>query len=410
MDFYDADEVIGALKARGLLFDSDDTPYPGYRSRMAETVRLAFRLRQLFPQHQGLDGWQQGRTLVADFRFTRRRRRYPRRDLEFDGGHRRDGHTALRIPRCPPLLAGFDRRARGEHYRTGGVPSTGNSAHSGRSGARGASTGTLVSAGTGSGKTLAFYLPAMARVGMLRVTQGRGAGWVKLLAIYPRNELLRDQFAEVYAEARRLDRLLQARGAGKIRIGALFGETPEKAAWLTALRTTQGWRATTDGQGLQLHALPAARLRRRTRLAQRRSRTRPGAVDLRPLRPRHPRRRTRAYSRTDADGSAGHPVHDHRDAEPAVVGYGQPAPCSACVPAPPVRRRWCYSMRCTPTQAITVPRSVTCCAAGDTWCTHPSPSSVCRQRFRTAFAFSPASRVSRKTRWKRSLLAQGHGR
>jgi hypothetical protein len=80
--FYNADDVIQALAECGLLFKSDDYPYPGYRSRMAETVRLAFRLRQLFPQHRGEDGWQQARTLVADFRFTRRRRRYPRRDLE----------------------------------------------------------------------------------------------------------------------------------------------------------------------------------------------------------------------------------------------------------------------------------------------------------------------------------------
>jgi hypothetical protein len=75
-DFFSVAEVIQALSERGLLFETDDFPYPGYRSRMGETVRLTFRLRQLFPQHRGIDGWQQARTLVADFRFTWRRRRY----------------------------------------------------------------------------------------------------------------------------------------------------------------------------------------------------------------------------------------------------------------------------------------------------------------------------------------------
>jgi len=244
-DFYDANDVIEAMKTRGLLFETDDYPYPGYRSRMAETVRLAFRLRQLFPQHSGVDGWQRARTLVADFRFTRRRRRYPRRDLDpatvIEGINRRLGDPTIgavlqallagRGEEC--LLAEFQSRA--THRILEGLAAR-------------RSNGTLVSAGTGSGKTLAFYLPAMARVGALRMRQGHGKCWVKLLAIYPRTELLRDQFAEVYAEARRLDGLLQRRGAGKIRIGTLFGETPEKAAWLKQYGH-KGWRETSDRQG-----------------------------------------------------------------------------------------------------------------------------------------------------------------
>ncbi len=79
--FLDADEVIRALIDRGLLFPAEGGVYEGYRSRMAETVRLLFNLRQLFPQHAGRDGWQQGRTLVSDFRFSRRRRKYPDRNL-----------------------------------------------------------------------------------------------------------------------------------------------------------------------------------------------------------------------------------------------------------------------------------------------------------------------------------------
>ena len=38
-DFLDANSIIAALQARALLFETDDLPYPGFRSRMAETVR-----------------------------------------------------------------------------------------------------------------------------------------------------------------------------------------------------------------------------------------------------------------------------------------------------------------------------------------------------------------------------------
>ena len=80
--FHHAGEVITELIDRALLFDIGEEPAARYRSRMAEGVRLLFRLRQLFPQHRGPIGWQTAPTLVADFRFIWRRRRYPRRDID----------------------------------------------------------------------------------------------------------------------------------------------------------------------------------------------------------------------------------------------------------------------------------------------------------------------------------------
>ena len=252
--FFNVEEVIQALSHRGLLFKTDNVPYPGYRSRMGESVRLAFRLRQLFPQHRGIDGWQQARTLVADFRFTWRRRRYPRRDLRPEDviaeTRRRFGDPGLDLA-LQALLLG-----RGETYRLAEFQSRSTQRMlEGLSARR--TSGTLISAGTGSGKTLAFYLPAMARVGSLRVHQGSGAGWVKLLAIYPRTELLRDQFAEVYSEARRLDDFVGKREAGKIRIGAFFGDTPESSAVL--LRAGRdSWRRVPEGCVCGYMGCPAA--------------------------------------------------------------------------------------------------------------------------------------------------------
>ena len=59
--------------------------------------------------------------------------------------------------------------------------------------AGGRSGGTIVTAGTGSGKTLAFYLPALAWLAQ----EIDDTYATRVIAIYPRNELLKDQLAPV---------------------------------------------------------------------------------------------------------------------------------------------------------------------------------------------------------------------
>lgn len=84
-DFYSVEDVLRELRQRKWIAEvprSDGAT--GYRSRMAETVRLLQRLRQLFPKHSGPSGWQQAPSLVADFRFLRRRRSYPARDISVE--------------------------------------------------------------------------------------------------------------------------------------------------------------------------------------------------------------------------------------------------------------------------------------------------------------------------------------
>ncbi|SNB82459.1 Helicase conserved C-terminal domain-containing protein [Rhodoblastus acidophilus] len=106
------------------------------------------------------------------------------------------------------------------------------------------SIATLVSAGTGSGKTLAFYLPSLARVASHIQRDPSASRWVKVLALYPRNELLKDQFAEVFSQARRLDSGLSQRGCRKILIGTYFGPTPNNAA---SAEESTGWRRHAEG-------------------------------------------------------------------------------------------------------------------------------------------------------------------
>lgn len=198
------------VDARLLIELSDTQGRSRYRSRFAEMVRLLFRLRQLFPGQP----WIGAPRLVSDFRVDRRPRRYPKRDrAPADIAAANTGTisaTPLRQEIWQALtfnlsgLAAFQERA---SARLLGAPGD---------------SGTIVTAGTGSGKTMAFYLPALLRI----AEEIDDSHWTKAIAVYPRTELLKDQFAEAYGMARKLDATLAKQGKRKIKIGAYFGSTP----------------------------------------------------------------------------------------------------------------------------------------------------------------------------------------
>ncbi|WP_035387131.1 protein DpdJ [Ferrimonas senticii] len=192
----------------------------GYRTRMAEAVNLYRNQRQWF-RGQKL---KNTRSLVADYRFLRRRRRYPKRELEAEAllqcWQPLLQKRPLRQEAITALLKGYtlanfqaqstDRilRAWERHSQPMRTPS-----------------GTIVCAGTGSGKTLSFYLPALTALAADIVAERTER--VRILAIYPRKELLKDQFNETWQQCRKLDPLLTQAAGRKICIGALFGDTPE---------------------------------------------------------------------------------------------------------------------------------------------------------------------------------------
>ena len=223
--FFNPDDVINELLDLKWLVEAELLDLSvGYRSRMAETVRLLQRLRQLFPKHtRQSNGWQEAPTLVADFRFHRRRRQYPKRDLPAkevleriqsvteDAAILTGVRALIHDDAGNTRLSGFQVRATERILR---------SIESGQA------LATIVTAGTGSGKTLAFYLPALASI-TRHLLAGDGSPWVKVVALYPRSELLKDQLREVI---RRADGLRNAVGKVSIRIGALYGDVPEVAA------------------------------------------------------------------------------------------------------------------------------------------------------------------------------------
>lgn len=214
--------LVKELRERRLLFDLNLGTRRVYRTRMAESVRLFARLRQMFPGRK----WSVAPTLVSDFRFSLRSRRYPERNIEPDD-------VILELKK-EQLLDSFKEKVLLELLDSadrGQVKVAMFQLRSIRTVLRDLSgihsRGMIVGASTGTGKTLAFYLPALTHLAGL-ITEK--SFWTKALAIYPRNELLKDQFLETYREARRLDKILREHKGRKLIIGAFFGPTPRRSS------------------------------------------------------------------------------------------------------------------------------------------------------------------------------------
>lgn len=214
----DPNVLIDSLFKKQMIQDFSIGKGSLFRTRMAETVRLLARLRQLFPGQN----WREGATLVSDFRFSLRPRTYPRRDQKpnvvLDNISSLAEQTEIEIlsrlldrPQIKDFqLSQFQVRAIEQMLKDFSMKRD---------------KGFIVCAGTGTGKTLSFYIPALTKIA--KVTEEHEF-WTKALALYPRNELLKDQFLETYEEARLLDIFMLETVGRKLRIGAYFGPAPSK--------------------------------------------------------------------------------------------------------------------------------------------------------------------------------------
>ena len=185
-----------------------------YRSRFAELIRLLSYNRQLFPGRS----WELSPSLVSDFRIDRRKRSFPQRnrspndilrsnEILTSSTNRQDLWSKLMEKLQIGGLARFQERSLCRLLE------------------KKEDEGTIITAGTGSGKTLAFYLPAM----IVTSEHLNQDNWVKVLSIYPRVELLKDQFTEAFKLARVVGLLSKKGGGRKILMGTFFGSTPFKA-------------------------------------------------------------------------------------------------------------------------------------------------------------------------------------
>ncbi len=232
------EDIIVNLKRRRLIFNTTAQGQNLYRSRFAETIRLLSLLRQRF----SFEDWQTASRLVSDVKISVDRRRYPKRNISKDElveDLRQMGAAPLYIGAVEHLLrdeqngsylslARFQKDAIFQQYYAL-HPQKGMLTNSDRA--------VVIGAGTGSGKTKAFYIPAMAEISAtLTATH-----YVRALAIYPRIELLKDQFLEAFLEARKLNEFLVKHKPRIITIGAYYGDTPVSAGTLLTYES-KSWR------------------------------------------------------------------------------------------------------------------------------------------------------------------------
>jgi hypothetical protein len=222
---FDSGQLLQKLRELGLIFEVPsrrlDTTQR-WRTRMAEGLRLLSRLRQLMPRHRNSDGWNSAPTLVADYRLLWRPRRYPKRNLNVSVATEaleNEVHSDDTLQSIRHWLGKSSSTWQLSRFQLEAAVRVLASLEKQRI------TGTLVSAGTGSGKTLAFYLPALSWLASQKMSSPNSSG-VRILAIYPRNELLKDQLSEVYSQSRKFDDLLGPRGGKAISLGVLYGDTP----------------------------------------------------------------------------------------------------------------------------------------------------------------------------------------
>jgi superfamily II DNA or RNA helicase len=228
------EDLVDDLVDHHLLIDLGGEP-PRYRTRFAEGVRLMARLRQLTPSRS----YRQAPELVNDFRVLARPRAFPRREvqtvellgfLEEDAPLDPDERIAL-----DAMLGARTDPLRLSRFQSDAVRRIRRELSEARTSA------TIIAAGTGTGKTKAFYLPTLSQI----AADGDPEHWARVLAIYPRNELLKDQLAEALAQ---VDLIAEA-GGRTLGVGALFGPTP----WTSdqAVRDARGpshaWREVRGG-------------------------------------------------------------------------------------------------------------------------------------------------------------------
>jgi len=225
----DPEDVLERLLADGLVFAKG---IQGNQSRtpIAAPVRLARHLRQWF--YGPRSDWRTAKTLVSDMRFLARPRVVPVRAVDEQeltgrlGANLGERWTASHAATLSAILGGravSEFQARSAERFLSAVGDRG---------------GTCVTAGTGAGKTLAFYLPVLTHA----LSVPGPAGIPRIVAIYPRTELLRDQLGTILE----LVAGLEERGAGRLRVGVLYGATPHDRGDAERNRL-RGWRSTAEG-------------------------------------------------------------------------------------------------------------------------------------------------------------------
>ena len=208
-------DLVESMISGSLIFEFPGADGYKYRSRFAEGVRLLTRLKQLMPNRS----WLSSPDLVSDYRVDARPRGLPRRDISLE--------QALEDFKEVPTFDSL-RRTLVESF-VGTRKLSGFQVRAAKAVMRQAprDNGTVLTSGTGSGKTLAFYLPLVAELGSLNRS---GEHWTKAVAVFPRVELLKDQFTQAHNLLAPIAPLLTQLGYRPFRLGTFFTDTPFDAS------------------------------------------------------------------------------------------------------------------------------------------------------------------------------------
>ncbi|MBA3430091.1 MAG: DEAD/DEAH box helicase, partial [Actinobacteria bacterium] len=225
------DEYRDHLVEEGLLHEVPGTDH--YRTRLAEMLRLLRTLRQLLPPaSESQPGWwRQYNSLVSDYRLRVSPRRYPDRCVPVDeviAELRVLGAWSETKAGVVRRMMGDDKLARFQMDATRSILKSLSDPHP---------AATIVDAGTGSGKTRAFYLPALIDIAASAGEQRVGP---HTLALYPRNELLRDQAREAMRVVEAIGPLAGP-GSRPCRLAMLYGNTPYEKE-LDGTKDIKRWR------------------------------------------------------------------------------------------------------------------------------------------------------------------------
>ena len=223
-------DLVEWMIQHSLLFEFSDGQGYRYRSRFAEGVRLLTRLKQLLPRRS----WMSASDLVSDYRIDARPRRLPLRDFNV----RETVRELESLPGWDDQMRGLamafiqDRRLSGFQIRAA------------QASLRPAQqdVGTVLTAGTGSGKTLAFYLPIVLELSSLNLP---GTFWTKAVAVFPRIELLKDQFTQAHSLLEPMASILKNQGLRPFRLGTFFSGTPRDSSQQAV--EDAGWRRSRRG-------------------------------------------------------------------------------------------------------------------------------------------------------------------
>lgn len=222
----DVNILKNELINRGLLFE---TPNGTYRSRIAELLRLTLALRQWFPGMRS----DAGQLLIHDVKFQLRPRSFPKRDISRDRVLEELRLSPLNVnleflnAGLPEKISKFQLRSITEIFAALEVE---------------ADRSIVVSSGTGSGKTNAYFIPMFNW--LARELENKGHLGVRTLALFPRNELLKDQLINALMEARKINEVLKQKALPIIRIGVWFGDTPQSLSSSNFEKYNKNWEKT----------------------------------------------------------------------------------------------------------------------------------------------------------------------